>query len=112
MQAVLTFNPRSSCNGLKLVGYRQKDDAPIVRLRTPDSNERADRVSLMQTPRGPREVNLAVPLILASAMFVGMCVGFSFHNAFLGVFVGVADAALLCALEWVLRRRRRNKQGV
>jgi hypothetical protein len=45
-------------------------------------------------------------------MFVGMSAGFSSHNAFLGVVVGVADAALLCALEWALRRRRRNKQGV
>jgi len=66
----------------------------------------------MTTPRGPREVNLAVPIICASALIAGMSVGFSFHNAFLGVAVGVGAAALLGALEWAGRRRRRNKRGV
>lgn len=66
----------------------------------------------MTTSRGPREINLAVPLICASALIAGMSVGFSLHNAFLGVAVSVGTAALLGVLEWAGRRRRRNKRDV
>ena len=60
-------------------------------------------------PQAPRQANLAVLFIGATAVIVGMSIGISFDNTALGVAVGVGVVILLGLLEWAGRKRLKNK---